>query len=219
MIDMIKHCIKNLLLFMRYHNKLSFAYNCKISLHSHFEGANKIYPNSSFRGSMGYGTYISRQCRISAKIGRYTSIAPNVRVNCGIHPYLSPYVTTCPMFFSVMKQNGHTFANRRMFNELKDVPKIGNDCWICENVFICGGVEIGDGAVVMAGAVVTKDVPPYAIVGGVPAHIIKYRYDEETIHFLLKVQWWNRPVSWLREHWTILCNMDDFKKEFMVTNF
>ena len=216
MLGGIKHCIKNLLLFLKYHNKVEFSYSCQISLHSDFEGANKVYPDSVFHGSMGYGTYISRQCRIGANIGRYTSIAPNVRTNCGIHPYMYPFVTTCPMFFSVMKQNGKTFANRQMFKELTDIPNIGNDCWICENVFICGGETIGDGAVVLAGAVVTKDVPPYAIVGGVPAQVLKYRFDEETIRVLLQVQWWNRPVSWLKDHWELLCNMDEFKKELVA---
>lgn len=61
--------------------------------------------------------------------------------------------------------------------------KIGSDCWIGTGVFLVGGIVIGNGAVVLAGAVVTKDVPPYAIVGGVPARILRYRYDEETINF------------------------------------
>ena len=90
--------------------------------------------------------------------------------------------------------------------------EIGNDCWICSNVFICGGVRINDGAVVYAGAVVSKDVPPYAIVGGIPAKIIKYRYNEETIQFLLKMKWWNRPIGWLEEHVMLINDIDKLKE-------
>ena len=89
---------------------------------------------------------------------------------------------------------------------------IGSDCWIGENVFIVGGVNIGDGAVVLAGAVVTRDVPPYAIVGGLPAKILKFRYDEETIRWLLKFQWWNKELNWLKKNWELLCDITKLKE-------
>ena len=68
---------------------------------------------------------------------------------------------------------------------------IGNDVWIGDQCFIKAGVKVGDGAVIGAHAVVTHDVPPYAIVGGVPARVIRYRFDEETINSLLNSEWWN----------------------------
>ena len=158
-------------------------------MQSNFEGANKIYPHTSFEGRMGYGSYIGPYCEIKANIGRFTSISPYVRTNRGIHPISAPYATTCPMFFSIRKQNGKTFADTMVFKEVKEFPQIGNDVWIGENVFFQGGISIGDGAVVLAGAVVTKDVPPYAIAGGVPAKVLKYRYDENTVKFLQEFKW------------------------------
>jgi acetyltransferase-like isoleucine patch superfamily enzyme len=193
----------------KWRGKCQFDFSCNIGIKSTFEGANKIYPNTNFSGSMGYGSYIGPNCEILAEVGRFSSIAPFVRTNNGIHPYTEPYATTCPMFYSTQKQNGVCFADKMMFNELKSNPKIGNDCWIGENVFICGGVQIGDGAVVLAGAVVTENVLPYAIVGGVPAKKIKFRYDDDTIEFLLDFKWWNKDLKWLQNNWNLL---NDIKK-------
>ena len=74
---------------------------------------------------------------------------------------------------------------------------IGNDVWIGRNAIIMDGVEIGSGAVVASGAIVTKDVPPYAIVGGVPAKVIRYRFDEQTIERLIESRWWDYPDEFI----------------------
>ena len=95
---------------------------------------------------------------------------------------------------------------------MKSFVEIGSDCWIGQRCFLVGGIKIGHGAVVLAGAVVTKDVPPYAIVGGVPAKILRYRYDEDTINFLLDTCWWNKPIEWLQFHWEALNNIDILKQ-------
>ena len=116
--------------------------------------------------------------------------------------------------FSLQKQNGKTFATKQTFIESKDAPIIGNDCWIGEDVFIVGGVKIGDGAVVLAGAVVTKDIPDYAIVGGVPAKLIKYRYDKETISFFKKIQWWNNDIHWFKKNWELLNDIQKLKEYY-----
>ena len=75
----------------------------------------------------------------------------------------------------------------------------GSDVWVGRDVYIKGGVTVGDGAVIAARSVVTRDVPPYAIVGGVPARVIRYRFDESTIERLLKVRWWDLDPVWMQQ--------------------
>lgn len=186
-----------------------------------FEGCCQLHPYVKFCGRLGYGSYIGPYSKISAHIGRFTSIASFVCTVAGRHAYQAPFATTCPMFFSLNpnhSQSGSTFATEQMFEELKfAVPEkqldveIGNDVWIGERAMLIGGVHIADGAIVLAGAVVTKDVPPYAIVGGVPAKIIRYRYDKEAISFLLQTQWWNNTEEWFKENWKLLTDIDKLK--------
>ena len=193
-----------------------------------FEGCCQLHPYVRFCGHLGYGSYIGPYSKISAHIGRFTSIASYVCTVAGRHAYQAPFATTCPMFFSLNpnhSQSGSTFATEQMFEELKfAVPEkqldveIGNDVWIGERAMLIGGVHIADGAVVLAGAVVTKNVPPYAIVGGVPAKIIRYRYDEETISFLLQTQWWNNTEDWFKENWKLLTDIRKLKDYYQVNN-
>ena len=214
----IKQLLKRWVLRLKWRGKLQLEQGCNIALQAQFEGMNKIYSYSSFGGILGYGSYIGHHSSLTAKIGRFCSISNHVICNAGIHPFQAPFATTSPCFFSLRKQNGATFATQQMLNEIKTTDnegafdcEIGNDVWICDGVFINGGIHIADGAVVLAHAVVTKDVPPYAIVGGVPAKIIGYRYDEATIKWLLNVQWWNNPIAWFRAHWSLLCDIDKLK--------
>ena len=183
-----------------------------------------IHPNSSFYGKMGLGSYIGSNTHLNADIGRFTSIAPGVRCINGTHPMKEPFVTTCPLFFSLDKSKNPqniTFATEQMVDEFRHVDsirkidvKIGNDCWIGANATILGGVEISDGAVVLANAWVTKDVPPYTIVGGTPAKIIGKRYSDKEVSFLLGVKWWEKDVAWLKENWRLMTDFDQFKKYF-----
>ncbi len=223
----LKQFIKYYLYKWKWGNKVRIQRGATVSWVSIFEGRAQIHSNTSFHGYLGYGSYIGSGCQLSARIGRFTSIAPYVRCNSGRHPYTDPYVATSPCFFSLLAQHnpntqaGFTYASEQLFKEfrLADYDKriavnIGNDCWIGQRVLFAGGVSIGDGAVVLAGAVVTKDVPPYAIAGGVPAKVLKYRYEEGTIALLQKVQWWNLGEEWLKEHWRLLTDMNEFKAYF-----
>ena len=89
--------------------------------------------------------------------------------------------------------------------------------WIGLNVTILGGVTVGDGAGLAAGAIVTKDVPPYAIVGGNPAKIIKYRFSKEQIEKLLKIKWWNWPMYKIFNNINLLENenIEEFINKFI----
>lgn len=219
------HLLKKIFLYIffkiKYWRKVEFTYSVDIRWKSSFEGMNKLYANSRFLGEMGLGTYLGESSHIFGKIGRFTSIAPEVRSDSGIHPYMEPYVSTSPAFISTAKQNGDTLTSIQRFDELRYADKkdgfgiiIGNDCWIGYRAFLVGGVTIADGAVVLAHSVVTKNVPPFAIVGGIPAKVIKYRFDEKTIAFLLNFKWWNKDIKWLRENIELMNNITDLKNKY-----
>ena len=79
---------------------------------------------------------------------------------------------------------------------------------------VMNGVKIGDGAIVAAGAVVTKDVPPYSVVGGVPAKVIKYRFSEETVSRLMAIKWWDSDVQYLHRQFRLFHDVNNFLNEF-----
>lgn len=222
MIQTVKDILRNYFFRFKFRKQLVMGKGVRIARGSFFEGMNKIHPRATFSGYMGYGSYIGWDCNLNArlKVGRFTCIAPYTQMNDGKHPYTTPFATVHPAFFSLRKQNGSTFATRQLYDESSFVDdkkdytvEIGSDCWIGQGVLIVGGVEINDGAMVLARATVTKDVPPYAIVGGVPAKIIGYRYDEETIDFLLKNKWWEKDIEWLKNNWELLTDIEQLKQQ------
>ena len=179
----------------------------KIGPRTRFEPPCVITPAADLRGvfSIGAFSYLSPTDGIghflhNVSIGRYCSIAAGVWIAPDEHPI--ERLTTNPLAYS---RGGGCFswAKDLLGRDFTDVPpfsclrtvEIGNDVWIGSGAFIKGGVKIGDGAVIAAHAVVVKDVPPYAIVGGVPARVIKYRFDEETIKELLELKWWNYDLA------------------------
>lgn len=212
-----KRIIKFLLLKYKWHKKLSFNFNNIIGINSVFEGENKIDTCSYFNGYMGKGSYIGAYSHIEGHIGKYTSIAPHCHVIQGKHPYTYPFASTSPVFYTPKTLIGISYVNEYKFNELNYAEKnyatkIGNDCWIGFGASIIAGVKIHDGAIVLAHAVVTKDVPPYAIVAGIPAKIIKYRYNEEDIAFLLEKKWWNKPTAWIKENASLFSDINKLKQ-------
>lgn len=122
--------------------------------------------------------------------GAFCSIGPGVLAGLGEHP--SDRVTTSPAFYSTRRQCGATFASTDLFTERRPIT-IGHDVWLGARVVVRDGVSIGHGAIVAAGAVVTRDVPAYAIVGGTPARLIRMRFPDAQIARLLAIAWWNWP--------------------------
>jgi acetyltransferase-like isoleucine patch superfamily enzyme len=164
---------------------------------SSFSQFNRLAPGSIVKHSrIGEFTYIAGARVQSCSIGKFCSIGPGSRIGAlGRHPV--DWVSTHPVFFSTLMQAGISFADMDHFQELSPII-IGNDVWIGANVIVLDGVRIADGAIVAAGAVVTKDVEPYAIIGGVPARVIRYRFDQDTIDKLMALKWWDLPTSQLK---------------------
>ena len=138
---------------------------------------------------LGEYSYMAKNSNVcNCVIGKFCSIGPNFCCGLGLHP--TDGISTAPMFYSAAKQNGMTLCKENKVEESKQTM-IGNDVFIGANVTVLDGVHIADGAVIGAGAVVVDDIPPYAIAVGVPAKVVKYRFNESTIKALLEKQWWN----------------------------
>ena len=172
---------------------------------------NVLPPFFLHRVLLGDYSYIAKNSSVSnCVIGKFCSIGPNFCCGLGIHP--TNGVSTAPMFYSTAKQNGLSLCKKRKVEESKQTI-IGNDVFIGINVTILDGVKVGDGAVIGAGAVVTNDIPPYAIAVGVPARVVKYRFDEATIKGLLEKQWWNGSEEDLKKVERNFWDVDAFLKE------
>lgn len=182
---------------------MSSANNCE------FGKYNTIYNEVNLNEvNMGDFTYIAGSTSVSkTKIGKFCSIGPNCKIGLGKHPS-DTFVSTHPIFFSTLKQAQVTFADKDYFDEFENIS-IGNDVWIGANVIIVDGVSIEDGVIIAAGSVVTKDIPPYAIVGGIPAKVIRYRFEKEEIGKLLKMKWWNMDVEYLKNNFMKFHNVKE----------
>lgn len=159
------------------------------------------------RYSVGVGTYgipdvVEFGDDTVLKIGSYTSIAAGVQILLG-GEHRTDWLTTYP--FPAMVD---------AVNDIKDYAPskgdvvIGSDCWICTNAVILSGVTIGHGAIVAAGTVVTRDVPPYAVAGGSPCKVIRWRFEEEVRQLLLESAWWDWPMNEVKAVSRMLCSSD-----------
>ncbi|MDD6094436.1 MAG: DapH/DapD/GlmU-related protein [Clostridia bacterium] len=196
-------------------NNITVDENCR------FEGKNFIGRDTvAVSSSLGYGSYISYGSDIQhTKIGRYTCVGPHVRVAIGQHP-TRKLVSVSPYFYSVNPPFGETYAKEQTFEERLYADKekefsvvLGNDVWIGAGAILLEGITVGDGAVVAAGAVVTKDVPPYAVVGGVPAKFIRNRFEKSETEFLKDFKWWEKDENWLKENAALFSDIEKFTKE------
>ncbi|MFO1405034.1 MAG: CatB-related O-acetyltransferase [Azonexus sp.] len=145
-------------------------------------------PHISFGGEKGRRLVVGSFCSIAAGVSIYVGIQ-------GRHT--TDFLSTYPISM-IFGRPSEVEVSAALLGNL-DV-EIGNDVWVGRDALILAGVNIGDGAVIAARSVVTSDVPPYAIVGGTPAKVIRYRFDDEVISSLLKLKWWNMPESILRDN-------------------
>jgi len=144
---------------------------------------------------LGDYSYLGPGCVIAdAQIGRFCAIAAQVRIGAPNHPLDRPSqhrFTYSPEYYISAAQRDHAFFQQRR----ADRVLVGNDVWIGHAVIVMPGVKVGDGAVLAAGAVVTRDVAPYTIVVGVPARQIRERFNREIAAQLARIAWWDWPAE------------------------
>lgn len=141
-------------------------------------------------------------------IGKFCSIAVGVKIIAsGEHNYKA--VSSFPFYAHYLKKS----IEKDTYS--KGEVNIGNDVWVGANAVILSGVKVGDGAVIAAGSVVTKNIPPYAIAAGVPAKVIKFRFNQDIVDRLLKIQWWNWDKQFLNNHVDDMYeNIEEFIKKY-----
>ncbi len=148
-----------------------------------------------YHSTMGRHSFCGYDCDIQhSDIGEFTSIANRVVIGGGHHPM--DWVGMSPVFYA-----GRDSVKAKFSEHARQPVKrivIGHDVWIGHSAIVLPGVEVGNGAVIGAGAIVTKSVPPYAIVAGNPARVLRYRFDEETVQRLKAIKWWSWPEEELR---------------------
>ena len=205
----IRYILKSIINFFKIiiHKKQKLIIENNVSTSgAKFSMHNRICKNSHVDySSFGDCTYISWNCILrNVSVGAFVSIGPYVEVIYGTHP--TDFISTHPIFYSTRKQCGISFTDKQLledFNYVKNTKKsaiIGNDVWIGYGAKIIEGVTVHDGAIILAGAIVTKDVEEYSIVGGVPAKHIKFRFTSEQIEMFKSFKWWEKDFEWIKEN-------------------
>nr|WP_201581116.1 CatB-related O-acetyltransferase [Psychrobacter glacincola] len=178
-----------------------FAKTARLHTEGHVSVGNTEFYNSIF---IGFSTYMgSGIIRGNILIGRYCSIGKDVKL--GLSEHRLDNFTTHPLFQDKTLSKVDIISNKTLECTIPNYPNaqihliIGDDVWIGDNVLVKKGVKIGQGAVIGANSLVTKDIPPYAIVVGSPAKILRYRFSEEIIDKLLVSEWWDIEPSQIRD--------------------
>ena len=189
-----------------FRNITTHLFNSRISVLSLFDKNSRISAKAGLQrfvivreSTIGDYSYVGHSSNIfRVTVGKFCSLSRYVNIGLSSHPI--KFISMSPIFFSVKNATGTQWTDQNVYDDRPDPITIGNDVWIGMNVTVTGGVTIGNGAVIAAHSVITKDVPPYSIVGGVPAKIIRYRFDEQTIAKLQKLCWWDLPDSFIKKH-------------------
>ena len=168
-------------------------------------------PNTSIHEStFGAYSYIAGDAQIIySDVGKFCSIASHVRLNPGNHPMwrvTQHHATYRLKDYGFADHNDEEFFDWRRAHRVT----IGHDVWIGHSAIVMPGVTVGTGAVLGSGAVVTKDVPPYTIVGGVPAKPIRERFAREVAETLLRIAWWGWDRATLKAHWPEINDLATF---------
>jgi acetyltransferase-like isoleucine patch superfamily enzyme len=200
-------------------NRLKLQYkNRNISFLMFYDKATRISYKSSIQrfvimreSDIDDYSYIAFSSNLyNTTVGKFCSISSFVNIGLGTHP--TKFLSTSPIFVSKNNAAGHKWVKENVYNGKPKHVSIGNDVWIGTKVSIMGGVKVGNGAIIGAHSVVTKDVPSYAIVGGVPAKILKYRFHFDIIKKLEALSWWNLAFI------SLLNILDFFQSELAVYN-
>lgn len=165
-----------------------------------------VYMQARLSGvTLGDYSYIGRGTIIhNTSIGKFCSISDFCVI--GLPGHSLNTISTSSIFSGINNGTKSSWVSKNMPHIPVEV-KIGNDVWIGYRAMIPSNITIGDGAVIAAGAVVVKDVPPYAVVGGVPAKVIKYRFTQDVINKLQELRFWEHPDEEIKK------NLDLFQKE------
>ena len=181
--------------------KLTHKY---ISFTSYWDSKSRFSKTSALGGfarlynvRLGYYSSVRDKSKVmNAEIGNYSVIAKECLIGVGVHP--TNYLTCHSIFYKNSPWGFHPEWVKPI-EHIAKTTHIGNDVWIGARSLVMDGVTIGDGAIVAAGSVVAKDVPPFAIVGGAPAKLIRYRFPQEMIDRLEDIKWWNLPDEQITE--------------------